>query len=217
MDKVKAKQVVKAAGVRVSEDHFFTDPSAVQLDDILGTLGPDLVLKPTDQGSSVALYMIRGKEELQQALAQLPSGNWMIEKRVFGREFTVGVLDHMPLGIVEVIPQGGVYDYQCKYTQGLTDYKFPAILPFDIEDELKSKAVDSFTACECRDFARVDFIVCEDGHSHFLEVNTLPGLTATSLLPKSASCSGYDFPGLAKKLVQPAIQRFSKLNLLPAA
>ena len=217
MDKVKAKQVVKASGVRVSKDHFFTDPSAVQLDDILGTLGSDLVLKPTDQGSSVALYMIRGKEELQQALAQLPSGNWMIEKRVFGREFTVGVLDHMPLGIVEVIPQGGVYDYKRKYTQGSTEYKFPAILPFDVEDELKSKAVDSFQACGGRDFARVDFIVCEDGHSHFLEVNTLPGLTATSLLPKSASCSGYDFPGLAKELVQPAIQRFSKLNLLPAA
>ena len=217
MDKVRSKQVVKKAGVRVSADCFFTDPSTVVVDDILHTLGPDLVLKPTDQGSSVALYMIAGKEELSAALAQLPSGNWMIEKRVFGREFTVGVLDHMPLGIVEVIPQGGVYDYQRKYTQGSTDYKFPAILPFDLEEELKTKAMDSFVACGCRDFARVDFIVCEDGHSHFLEVNTLPGLTATSLLPKSASCSGYDFPGLAKELVQPAMKRFSKLNLLPAA
>ncbi|MDG1139029.1 MAG: D-alanine--D-alanine ligase [Opitutales bacterium] len=217
MNKVRAKKVVKEAGVRVSEDCFFTDPNTVVVDDILRSLGPDLVIKPTDQGSSVALYMIRGKDELCKALTQLSSGNWMIEKRVFGREFTVGVLDHMPLGIVEVIPQGGVYDYKRKYTQGSTDYKFPAILPFDLEEELKSKAMDSFKACGCRDFARVDFIVCEDGYSHFLEVNTLPGLTATSLLPKSASCSGYDFPSLAKQLVQPAINRFSKLNLLPAA
>ena len=217
MNKVEAKKVVGQKGVRVADDLFFEDPQSLDLDEVLHKLGPDLVLKPTDQGSSVALYMVSGESELRNALNQLSFGNWMLERRIFGREFTVGVLPEMALGIVEVIPQGGVYDYQRKYTPGSTDYKFPAVLPSHLEEELKSKALTSFSACGCRDFARVDFIVCEDGNAYFLEVNTLPGLTATSLLPKSASCAGYDFSKLVKKLTEPAIARFSALNLLPAA
>lgn len=217
MDKVRAKQVVEAEGVRVAKDIFFTDPNELDLKLIHQELGPDLILKPTDQGSSVALYVLKGIDDLQNALSSLPNGNWMLEQRVFGREFTVGVLRDMALGIVEVIPLGGVYDYERKYTPGSTDYKYPAILPLPIEEDLKRQAVDCFRACGCRDFARIDFIVSEDGHPHFLEVNTLPGLTSTSLLPKSASCSGYDFSALVKELLRPAISRFTKLNLLPAA
>tara|TARA_B100001093_G_scaffold513434_1_gene585380 strand:+ start:672 stop:1619 length:948 start_codon:yes stop_codon:yes gene_type:complete len=217
MDKVRTKQVVQAEGVRVAKDIFFTEPNKLDLKLIHRELGPDLILKPTDQGSSVALYVLKGIDDLQNALSTLPSGNWMLEQRVFGREFTVGVLRDMSLGIVEVIPKGGVYDYERKYTPGSTDYKYPAIIPLSIEEEVKRQAVDCFRACGCRDFARIDFIVCEDGNPHFLEVNTLPGLTSTSLLPKSASCSGYDFSALVKELLRPAISRFTKLNLLPAA
>jgi len=217
MNKGKAKQVVGEMGVRGAEDFYFQDPSAVEPAEIVASLGADVILKPTDQGSSVALFVLHGEDELRDALAKLSPGNWMIERRIMGREFTVGVLGDMAMGIVEVIPQGGVYDYDRKYTPGSTEYKFPAILPLHLEEKIKQLAMQSFSACGCRDFARVDFIVCADGHPHFLEINTLPGLTATSLLPKSASCSGYDFPGLVKRLVTPAIERFSQLSLQPAA
>ena len=217
MDKALAKKAVAQAGVAVSDALVFNDPDSINTGEIIEELGPNLVLKPTDQGSSVALYVLNGEDQLNKTLQLLKPGNWMLEKRIFGREFTVGVLHGYSLGIVEVIPNGGVYDYERKYSAGSTEYRFPAVLPIELEQKLKAFASDSFQACNCRDFARVDFMISEDGHPFFLEVNTLPGLTGTSLLPKSASCSGYDFTSLAKKLVEPAIARFNEIHLLPAA
>jgi D-alanine-D-alanine ligase len=216
MDKHRSKEVVREAGVRVARDFVFSDPKEIDLDQVLSEIGQDLVLKPTDQGSSVALYVLNGKDELTDALSAIGSGNWMIERRVFGREVTLGILGDVPLGVVEVIPMGGVYDYERKYSAGSTEYRYPAVLSCEIAKELKEFSVKAFSACGCRDFARVDFIICEDGQAHFLEINTLPGLTATSLLPKSASCAGYDFDKLTVRLVEPALQRFARGSLLSA-
>lgn len=216
MNKFESKKVVEEAGVRVVEDLEFSDPKDLNKEEILSKLGQDLVIKPVDQGSSVALYVINGLEELDSALRKISSGNWMIEKRIFGREVTVGILGDCSLGIVEVIPKGGVYDFERKYKSGSTEYRFPAVLDCEIENEVKNFALKAFHACGCRDFSRVDFIICEDGNVYFLEVNTLPGLTETSLLPKSASCSGYDFEKLANQLLQPAVTRFSQKVLTPA-
>ena len=213
MNKNASKQVVSGSGVRVSGDVCFTDPESINAKEICESLGEDLILKPTDQGSSVALYVIRGLSELKNALGEIQTGNWMLEKRIFGREVTVGLLNGVPMGIVEVIPDGGVYDYKRKYIKGSTEYRFPAVLDLEIEDEIKRLARRAFHACDCRDFARIDFMICEDGNPYFLEVNTLPGLTTTSLLPKSASCAGYDFQSLSKKLVEPALGRFEQNKL----
>jgi D-alanine-D-alanine ligase len=210
MEKHLAKNRVWEAGVRVAPGRFFRDLSEVSASDLVATLGSDLIVKPTDQGSSVRLRVVKSEDELEALLLDLPMGNWLIEKRIRGRELTVGVLRGNPLGIVEVIPFGGVYDYERKYQSGQTEYRYPAVLPCEVEEEVKNAARTAFDVCGCRDFARVDFIVCEDGHSHFLEVNTLPGLTETSLLPKSASCAGYDFGNLAKELIEPAIGRFTQ-------
>ena len=216
MDKHLSKEAVREAGVRVSPDLLFSDPSSVDVERAVAELGPHLVLKPTDQGSSVALHVVNGADELKKALSSVGPGNWMIEHRVFGREVTVGIIGESALGIVEVIPTGGVYDYERKYSAGTTEYRYPAVLTCEIETSLREFALTAFDACGCRDFARVDFIICEDGNAHFLEVNTLPGLTATSLLPKSASCAGYDFDRLTARLVEPAFQRFSQRSLLSA-
>lgn len=210
MDKGRTKAKVEEVGVNGAPDLFFQDPKTVDIEKVLSGLGSDLVIKPIDQGSSVALFVINGEEDLKDALSRIQEGNWMVEKRIFGREVTVGVLQGDSMGIVEVIPDGGVYDFKRKYSAGATEYRYPAVLQLEIENELKIKAELVFEHCGCRDFARVDFIVCEDGHSHFLEINTLPGLTSTSLLPKSASCSGYDFHSLAKRLVEPAVDRFTR-------
>ncbi len=208
MRKDEAKQVVSGAGVRVCPGISFNDPRDCKVDEVIDRLGADLVIKPVDQGSSVSLFITSGVSELQRALLKLPTGKWLIEKRIFGREITVGLLGDHPLGIVEVIPVGGVYDFHSKYSPGSTEYRYPAVLESEIEYEVKSRALLAFEACGCRDFARVDFILCEDGNVHFLEINTLPGLTSTSLLPKSALVAGYDFNLLCRKLVSPAIARF---------
>jgi D-alanine-D-alanine ligase len=214
MDKFESKKAVAKSGVRVAPDVVFHHPSEVNIPEVLSSLGQDLIIKPTDQGSSVALYVLHGEEELRNTLNQIDPGNWMVEKRIFGREVTVGILGDCSMGIVEVIPKGGVYDFERKYSSGSTEYRYPAVLDCEIENEVKSFALDSFRACGCRDFARVDFIICEDGHAHFLEVNTLPGLTETSLLPKSASCSGYNFEQLSNQLLLPALDRFNEHVLL---
>ena len=216
MDKFESKKIVARAGVRVAPDFAFNNPKDVDSNEVLSSLGQDLVIKPIDQGSSVALYVLHGEEELSHTLKEIGSGNWMIEKRIFGREVTVGILGSCSLGIVEVIPKGGVYDFERKYSAGSTEYRYPAVLDCEIENEVKTFALNAFNACGCRDFARVDFIICEDGHAHFLEINTLPGLTETSLLPKSASCSGYDFEQLSRQLLQPAVERFNQNILVPA-
>ena len=213
MDKNASKQMVSESGVRVSEDVCFKDPCSINLQEIFQSLGKNLILKPTDQGSSVALYVISERDELEKALREIKVGNWMLEKRIFGREVTVGILNGVSMGIVEVIPEGGVYDYKRKYSKGSTEYRFPAVLDLEIEEEIKRLALLAYNACECRDFARIDFMICEDGNPYFLEINTLPGLTTTSLLPKSASCAGYDFQSLCRKLVEPALVRFEENKL----
>tara|TARA_B100000161_G_C33555713_1_gene417767 strand:+ start:2380 stop:3339 length:960 start_codon:yes stop_codon:yes gene_type:complete len=214
MNKVMAKKVVDSCGVRTCSGIAFKDPNEINPKNLITELGSELVVKPIDQGSSVALYITSGQEELEEELSKMEKGNWMVEQRVFGREVTVGILGDDSLGIVEVIPLGGVYDFERKYSVGSTEYRYPAILDCDIESEVKSFALEAFKACECRDFARVDFIISEDGNPYFLEINTLPGLTETSLLPKSASCSGYDFDKLTTCLIEPVLERFSQNSLI---
>ena len=190
----------------------FNDPASINGEEICESLGRDLILKPIDQGSSVAFVVISVITELQIALAEIKTGNRKLEIRICGREVTVCLLNGVPMGIVEVIPKGGVYDYKRKYSKGSTEYRFPAVLDLEIEDEIKKLARRVFHACGCRDFARIDFMICEDGNPYFLEVNTLPGLTTTSLLPKSASCAGYDFHSLCRKLIEPACHVLSRIN-----
>ena len=138
-----------------SEDVCFKDPCSINLQEIFQLLGKNLILKPTDQGSSVALYVISERDELEKALREIKVGNWMLEKRIFGREVTVGILNGVSMGIVEVIPDGGVYDYKRKYSKGSTEYRFPAVLDLEIEEEIKRLALLAYNACECRDF-RID-------------------------------------------------------------
>ena len=134
----------------------------------------------------------------------------MAEPRLQGREMTIGILGDEALGIVEIIPLAGRYDYGSKYTPGSVKYFFPAEVPANWQEHIARDAVRAYHACGCRDFARLDFILGKDGQYTFLEINTMPGMTATSLFPKSASCLGMDFPTLCARMVAPAIFRFNK-------
>ena len=208
MAKDLTKTIARELGIGVPEAMVFDGTDAPRADAVIKTLGTSLVIKPTDQGSSVGLYFTEHRSALGVTLSQIHSGNWLIEQRIHGRELTVGVLKGAAMGVVEIVSASGVYDYTAKYTAGLTEYRYPAELESELEVRIKAQEEALFDACGCRDFARIDFLL-DGAQLYFLEINTLPGLTATSLLPKSASCVGFDFESLAGELVAPAVERFA--------
>jgi D-alanine-D-alanine ligase len=132
----------------------------------------------------------------------------MVERRIEGRELSVGILGGSAMGIVEIRPASGVYDYASKYTKGMTEYLAPAPLDGPLSETIRAAAETAFAACGCRDYARVDFMLSEQGEPFLLEINTLPGMKETSLLPMSARCAGLDFTALVKEMVSPAVERF---------
>lgn len=212
MDKNATKAVARSAGVPVAAGLVFAADAAPDAAEIVERLGEDLVVKPNAEGSSIGLHFARGEADLGAILAELSSGSWLVERRLAGRELTVGILHGRALGIVEILPKSGRFDYRSKYTKGLTDYRWPAELPADRTAEIRRAAERVFAACGCRDFGRVDFIHSDSEGPFFLEINTIPGLTETSLLPKSALCEELSFPALARELVAPARQRFFQVK-----
>jgi len=178
------------------------------VDEVVVKFGEQVVVKPNDEGSSVGLQIVGDRAQLRVALQGITAGSWLVEQRIFGRELAVGVMGGKAMGIVEIRPKSGVYDYTSKYTKGLTEYLAPA--PFDAAttSRIQRAAETAFAACGCRDYARVDFIVSEKNELYLLEINTLPGMKETSLLPMSARCGGFDFTALVREMVMPAVQRF---------
>ena len=120
----------------------------------------------------------------------------------------MGALHGQALGVVEVCPKSGVYDYASKYTKGLTEYLAPAPLAPAMTIRVQQAAEIAFRVCGCRDYARVDFMLSKENELYLLEINTLPGMKETSLLPMSARCAGLDFVGLVREMVLPAWRRF---------
>lgn len=214
MNKVAAKTAVAGSGFSFARDVSFEANAAPDASELMTLIGADMVIKPLDKGSSVGLYMAKDMDGVEAVLAQLKTGQWMAEERLRGRELTVGILDGKAMGVVEIVPEGGVYDFEHKYTTGATSYLFPAELDSCITQKIQKAAEEAFSLCGCRDFGRVDIILTDDHRPCFLEINTIPGLTPTSLLPKSASCLGIGFSELAQRMVKPAIERFhQKLSL----
>lgn len=212
LDKVASKTIAHKQSIPTPEWMSFDALEKPLADDVIRQLGSSLVVKPVDQGSSVGLHFAEHRSALGIALSQIHTGRWMIERRIRGRELTVGLLGAKALGAVEIVSASGVYDYEAKYSSGTTKYLYPAQLERSVEIQIKDFAERLFGLCACRDFARIDFLL-EGNQLYFLEVNTLPGLTATSLLPKSASCVGYDFVALAEALVAPALHRLANRRI----
>ncbi|NCG08132.1 MAG: D-alanine--D-alanine ligase [Verrucomicrobia bacterium] len=208
MAKDRTKVIARDLEIAVPEAIHFVAGENPLADAVIETLGSSLVVKPANMGSSVGLHFAENRSALGVALSQVHRGDWLIERRIRGRELTVGLLDGKAMGIVEVVSKSGVYDYAAKYASQETEYRFPAALDAGLESEIKVAAEHLFSACSCRDFARIDFLL-EDSTPYFLEVNTLPGLTVTSLLPKSASCEGLDFESLAAALVRGGCERYA--------
>jgi D-alanine-D-alanine ligase len=208
MDKTRTKEAAATRGVRVAEAVHFEADQKPAADAVVAQLGENVVVKPNNEGSSVGLSVIASRAALAEKLASITRGSWLIERRIVGRELSVGVLGGRAMGVVEIRPKSGVYDYTSKYTKGLTEYFAPAPLDAATTARVQAAAEAAFAACGCRDYARVDFILPEQGDAFLLEINTLPGMKETSLLPMSARCAGMDFTGLVRELVRPALLRF---------
>jgi D-alanine-D-alanine ligase len=166
--------------------------------------GFPVIVKPNDQGSTVGITVAASRQELQPALATARRFGRLalVERYIAGREVTVSVLDDRALPVVEIIPEGGFYDYEHKYTAGASRYEVPANLPPETTDRLLSLGVRACRALRTRGVARVDFRVHEDGTPYCLEVNTVPGMTETSLVPKAASAAGMSYEDLVRTIVE---------------
>jgi D-alanine-D-alanine ligase len=207
-DKWRTRLSVSAMGVQVAPGRCFPADRKPTAAALVAEFGDQVVLKPNRQGSSVGLQSVSSRVGLEIALGGIRGGEWIAEKRILGREFTVGLLRGRAMGIVEIAPKSGIFDYTSKYTKGLTEYIAPAKLSDETATRLRTAAETAFAACGCRDYARIDFMLSNEGEVYLLEINTLPGMKETSLLPMSARCVGLDFIALCREMVAPALERF---------
>jgi D-alanine-D-alanine ligase len=168
-----------------------------------------LVVKPVRQGSSVGLQFVERAGDWQNALAESLKfdSEVLVEEKIVGRETTVGILDGVALPVVEVRPKSGNLDYQNKYTAGATEYFCPADFDLATMKKIQAAALGAFDAVGGRDYARVDVMVRKNGEPVVLEVNTLPGMTETSLLPKAAAVVGINFAELCQRMIELALRR----------
>jgi D-alanine-D-alanine ligase len=205
MDKDLSKHLFRRAGVQTAS-WTMAQRDATADDQLRGLLLP-VVVKPSKQGSTVGLSIVRKREELAGAVAEafLYDDEVMIEQFVTGRELTVGILDGEALPVGEIIPKHEIYDYECKYTPGMAEEVFPAQIPSDRAREAQDLARKAFQALKLRGCARIDFRMTEDGSLFCLEANTLPGMTGTSLIPQAAAAAGISFPDLCERIVRSAL------------
>ena len=170
------------------------------------------VIKPPQQGSTVGIHII--KEENEEIISEALQDAFqygkelLVEEYVEGKELTVGILGDSALPVVEIRPHEGVYDYKSKYTKGATDYLVPAPLEASLTEEIQNIALEAHRSLGLSIYSRVDIMLGKDGKIQVLEVNTIPGMTETSLLPKAAAASGLDFSELCAKVIELSLEHF---------
>ncbi|MDQ6958183.1 MAG: D-alanine--D-alanine ligase [Mariprofundaceae bacterium] len=207
MHKRLCKAILEKAGIKTPVDILIMEDGPIRY---------PVIVKPVAEGSSVGLHMLERADDWR-ALSIDDAGEWMAEMPVKGVEVAVSVLNGKALPPVEVSPKSGVYDFDAKYTHGATDYFCPARLPAETLRLCMQRAEQSVIVSECLGAPRVDMIVADGGEPVVLEVNTVPGMTETSLLPKAARAAGIDFPDLCLHMLNAARLDAPKLNVVGAA
>lgn len=206
MDKVLSKLLFKSVGLDVTDYRVFPPEQAAAL------LGKDfpftfpVVVKPACEGSSVGVTLVKDPTHLGAACVEAArwKGDVIVERYVKGKEVQVAVLDGKAMGVIEVVPANEFYDYAAKYTAGTTQYFYPARISEPDTRKLMEAAELAHRSLGCSGVTRTDFILAADGVAWILEVNTLPGMTASSLVPKIAAGNGIPFPELCERLLDGA-------------
>ena len=208
MDKDISKKMFVGAGVNTPE-WMYISAKQVDIDEIEQRIGYPCVVKPCCCGSSVGISIPENRAELEKALkeAEKYEDSILVEKKISGREFTVGILDGEVLPAVEIIPTEGFYDYKNKYQAGKTVELCPAPIDDDLMSILAEQTKLAFDALRLSGYSRFDYIVDKDGKPWCLEANTLPGMTPTSLLPQMAAAVGITYGKLCCKIVDLALEK----------
>jgi len=206
-DKMASKKLFAKAGVAApTAIEFNAETDIEQLESRLQYLADEYVVKPIREGSSVGVRIIDEKQEAigaaQETLDRF--GDCMIEKFIPGKEITVSILEDEALPIIEIISRTGFYDYQAKYIDEQTEYLFDTIRDPAVTAQIEQAAMDCFYVLGCRHFARVDFMLSDKEIAYVLELNTIPGFTTHSLLPKAAAKAGFTMSNVCSKIVEAA-------------
>ncbi len=208
INKPEAKKVMRQVcpySISEMDFNFSTKPTVTEL---IEKFGEQIVIKPSNQGSSIGLHVLNGHTEIANCLDNLKDGEWMVERRLIGREMTIGLLNGKAMEIIEILAPNGINNFEYKYSTNKKNI-CPAPLTDDLTQQIKSTAEKIFSACGCRDYARMDLILEPDNKFYFLEINTIPGMTKTSLLPKSimGTFPDMDFKQVVNKMIEPAYNR----------
>jgi D-alanine-D-alanine ligase len=189
-------------------------PAGAAPGEILESLGLPLVVKPSSGGSTVGLTVVRAEDQLEPAIALAAryDDDVLCEEFIPGRELTIAVIDGEALPPVEIIPSHEIYDYECKYTTGMSRYEAPADLSAVDTIRVQDLAVRAYRALRQSSYSRVDFRRSEDGTFWCLEANSLPGLTSTSLVPKAAAAAGITFPDLCERIARAGMERATRVR-----
>ena len=198
MDKAKTKKILNSENIRTPSWEILKST------DDKTNIDLPLIVKPNDEGSTYGLRKVTKESELISAIHNA-HGNGkkvLVEEFIQGRELTVTILDNKAYPIIEIKPVNLLYDYECKYSKGMAKFICPAILDFDIEKRIKSDTEKIFKILGCSVYGRADYILDKNNKHYFLEMNTLPGMTKTSLVPKSVAKVGLSFNELIERIIK---------------
>ncbi len=213
MDKIVSKIIFERHGIPTPQWLSFDlekwrDAAAISAE-IKSQMALPLVIKPAHEGSTVGLSIVQSANAIQPAVetAMRYNSALVVEEYIPGREITVAVLGEEALPLVEIRPKHGIYDYECKYTKGLSEYIVPAEVEEALANQIKAWARIALKALRCYGYGRFDLRLTPDNRPFFLEFNSLPGMTATSLVPKAAKAIGLSFNELLEKIIALGLQR----------
>ncbi len=207
MDKVVCKRVARGIGIPCLPEVAF-DSERDDADAFAAKFAMDMpvIVKPSREGSTINMTIVKKKGDLAQALktAADSDNRILVEKYIKGRELTVGLINGEALPVLEIAPKSGFYDYASKYTKGMTEYIVPARISDALAQRLKDYSRRIYAEIDCEGTARVDFIAPSDEEAYFLEINTIPGMTELSLVPKAAAHVGMGFDEVCERLLDGA-------------
>jgi len=215
MDKVVTKMIFEKNNIPTPRWIYYNNSNGLDHDKVVSEIREQfalpLVIKPGHEGSTIGLTVVRQGDQIRAAIdeALRYDPTFLVEEYIPGRELTVSILGDRALPLVEILPQHGIYDYECKYTKGMSEYEVPAKLDPALTKTLQETTVTAFRLLRCAGYGRMDLRLNPDNQPYYLEMNTMPGMTATSLVPKAARAAGLSFSELLDEIIRLGLKDFA--------